>query len=364
MKFTASREKLLKPVQLIIGAVERRQTMPILSNFLFRNVDGHLVITATDLELEVSATVDVAPEGDAVTVPGRKLLDICKSLPDTSEISFALQGEKVEIRSGRSRFSLATLAAAEFPLVDAINVQETVSVEKEQLQFLIENTYFAMAQQDVRYYLNGLMLEIQQGKLRSVATDGHRLALADIKLEDSIPARQVIVPRKAVHEFLRILGGAEGTVDLALSDNHLQAQVGDIRFVTKLIDGKFPDYERVIPEAHEFVANIDRELVRAGLMRASILSNEKYRGIRLGLNNERLKIQAHNPEQEEAEEELEVSYQGPELEVGFNVNYLLDVLNTIHSNEVEFHLQDSNSSLLIQSPDNKNCKYVVMPMRL
>lgn len=364
MKFTTQREKLLKPIQLIIGAVERRQTMPILSNFLFRNVDGHLVVTATDLELEVSATVDIAPDGEAVTVPGRKLLDICKSLPDGNDVSFALQGEKVEIKSGRSRFSLATLAAAEFPLVDAIDVQDTVSVDKEQLQFLIENTYFAMAQQDVRYYLNGLMLEIQQGKLRAVATDGHRLALADIELEETVPVRQVIVPRKAVHEFMRILGSADGTVELALSANHLQAQIGEIRFVTKLIDGKFPDYQRVIPENHEFVANIDRELVRSGLMRASILSNEKYRGIRLGLNNERLKIQAHNPEQEEAEEELEVSYEGPELEVGFNVSYLLDVLNTIQSEEVQFYFQDSNSSLLIQSPDHKNCKYVVMPMRL
>ena len=364
MKFSTQRENLLKPIQLIIGAVERRQTMPILSNFLFRNVDGHLIITATDLELEVSASTDISPDGDAVTVPGRKLLDICKSLPDDSDVSFALQGEKVEIKSGRSRFSLATLSAAEFPLVDAIEVQETVQIEKEQLQFLIENTYFAMAQQDVRYYLNGLMLEIQQGKLRAVATDGHRLALAEIDLEETSPVRQVIVPRKAVHEFLRILGSAEGKVELALSANHLQAQIGTIRFVTKLIDGKFPDYQRVIPEGHEHIADVDRELVRSGLMRASILSNEKYRGIRLALNTERIKIQAHNPEQEEAEEELEVNYQGPELEVGFNVGYLLDVLNTIQSNEVQFYFQDSNSSLLIQSPENKNCKYVVMPMRL
>lgn len=364
MNFTIQREKLLKPIQLIIGAVERRQTMPILSNFLLRNVDGRLVITATDLELEVSASIDITPDGDAVTVPGRKLLDICKSLPDNSEISFALSGEKVEIKSGRSRFSLATLAAAEFPLVDSIEVQDTVSVDRDQLHFLIENTYFAMAQQDVRYYLNGLMLEIQQGKFRAVATDGHRLALADIKLEETVAAQQVIVPRKAVHEFMRILSTTDGNVELALSANHLQARMGEIRFVTKLIDGKFPDYQRVIPEGHEHMASIDRELVRAGLMRASILSNEKYRGIRLGLNNERLKIQAHNPEQEEAEEELEVAYQGPELEVGFNVSYLLDVLNTIQSEQVQFYFQDSNSSLLIQSPDNKDCKYVVMPMRL
>ena len=364
MNFKIARETLLKPIQQIIGAVERRQTMPILSNFLFREVDGRLVITATDLELEVSATVDISPEGDSVTVPGRKLLDICKSLPEGSEITFSLVGEKVELKSGRTRFSLATLAAEEFPLVDSIDVQESVSIDKDDLHFLIENTSFAMAQQDVRYYLNGLMLEIQQGILRAVATDGHRLALADVKLKDSIPVRQVIVPRKAVHELMRILSSAEGTVHLSLSANHLQAQVGEIKFVTKLIDGKFPDYQRVIPEGHELMASINREAVRAGLMRASILSNEKYRGIRLGLNPERLKIQAHNPEQEEAEDELEVSYQGPELEVGFNVSYLLDVLNTIQSEEVQFYFQDSNSSLLIQSSENSNCKYVVMPMRL
>ncbi len=364
MKFTIQRENLLKPMQQIIGAVERRQTMPILSNFLLRNVDGRLVITATDLELEVSATIDISPEGDSITVPGRKLLDICKSLPDGSEISFSLNGDKFELKSGRSRFSLATLNAAEFPLVDAIEVQEKVVVDKDQLHFLIENTAFAMAQQDVRYYLNGLMLEIQQGTLRAVATDGHRLALADISLEETVPVRQVIVPRKAVHEFMRILGSSDGSVELSLSVNHLMAQIGDIQFVTKLIDGKFPDYQRVIPEGHDLVATIDREAVRAGLMRASILSNEKYRGIRLALHKDRLKIQAHNPEQEEAEDELEISYEGPELEVGFNVSYLLDVLNTVHSTDVQFYLQDSNSSLLIQSPENQHSKYVVMPMRL
>ena len=364
MKFSIQREKLLKPIQLIIGAVERRQTMPILSNFLFRSVDGRLVITATDLELEVSATVDISPEGEAITVPGRKLLDICKSLPEGNNIQFSLSDEKVEIKSAKSRFTLATLAASEFPLVDDIEVDQTISIDKEQLHSLIEDTSFAMAQQDVRYYLNGLMMEADNSVLRTVATDGHRLSMANTDLENPGSDRQVIVPKKAVQEFMRILTAAEGTVDLAFSQNHLQANFGDIRFVTKLIDGKFPDYQRVVPEGHQHVATIDREILRSCLMRASILSNEKYRGVRLGFSENVLKIQAHNPEQEEAEEELDIQYSGPELEIGFNVSYLVDVLNAIKSNEVEFFLQDTNSSLLIVSPEMENRKYVVMPMRL
>ena len=364
MKFETQREKLLKPIQTIIGAVERRQTMPILSNFLFRNVDGNLVVTATDLELEITANLDINPEGESITVPGRKLVDICKSLPDNSDISFSSSGEKAEIKSAKSRFTLATLSPEDFPLVDSLETRESIVIDQAELHNLIESTAFAMAQQDVRYYLNGLLLELGESKLKAVATDGHRLALAEKELDQSVTVRQVILPRKAVHELVRILANFSGNVELILSDNHLQAQIGDIRFVTKLIDGKFPDYQRVIPQSHEYIANVNRELVRAGLMRASILSNEKYRGIRLGVSPETLRIQAHNPEQEEAEEELEVNYDGPSLEIGFNVSYLLDVLNTVSSDTVEFYLQDSNSSLLIQSSESKNAKYVVMPMRL
>ena len=364
MKFETQREKLLKPIQTIIGAVERRQTMPILSNFLFRNVDGNLVITATDLELEITANLDINPEGESITVPGRKLVDICKSLPDNSDITFSSSDEKAEIKSAKSRFTLATLSPEDFPLVDSLETRESIVIDHAELHNLIESTAFAMAQQDVRYYLNGLLLELGESKLKAVATDGHRLALAEKELDQSVTVRQVILPRKAVHELVRILANFSGNVELILSDNHLQAQIGDIRFVTKLIDGKFPDYQRVIPQSHEFIANVNRELVRAGLMRASILSNEKYRGIRLGVSPETLRIQAHNPEQEEAEEELEVNYNGPSLEIGFNVSYLLDVLNTLSSDTVDFYLQDSNSSLLIQSSESKNAKYVVMPMRL
>ena len=260
MKFNTPREQLLKPIQTIIGAVERRQTMPILSNFLFRNINGHLVITATDLELEISATTEIEAEGDSITVPGRKLLDICKSLPEVNEITFSSSGEKAEIKSGKSRFTLATLNATDFPLVEEAEAQQSISLKQNQLSDLIDSTNFAMAQQDVRYYLNGLLLELNEKDLTAVATDGHRLALATAEVSHSSDTRQVILPRKAVHELGRILSSHEGDLELVLSANHLQAQVGDIHFVTKLIDGKFPDYQRVIPISHELVIEVDREL--------------------------------------------------------------------------------------------------------
>lgn len=364
MNFSIERERLLKPMQQIIGAVERRQTMPILANFLFRNVNGQLVITATDLELEVSATVDIAIEGEAITIPGRKLLDICKSLPDGSKINFSINEDKVTVKSGKSRFSLLTLDAKDFPLVDAVDIDASITLHKDILQSLIEDSSFAMAQQDVRYYLNGLMMESNEGVIRTVATDGHRLALAEASTDIPAIDRQVIVPKKAVQEFMRILTTTEGDVELLFSQNHLQAKIGEIEFVTKLIDGKFPEYQRVIPFGHEHIATIERELLRTCLMRASILSNEKYRGVRLTFSESTLSIQTHNPEQEEAQEEVEIDYQGPEIEIGFNVSYLVDVLNTIKSEQVHFHVQDTNSSLLIVSPDSEQRKYVVMPMRL
>ncbi|MEM7304637.1 MAG: DNA polymerase III subunit beta [Pseudomonadota bacterium] len=365
MKFKIQRETLLKPIQQIVGAVERRQTMPILSNFLFRNVNGNLVITATDLELEVSASVDVSPDGEAITVPGRKLLDICKSLPEENELNFSHHDNKLELKSGKSRFTLATLPADEFPLVDGVEIDESITIDKDKLRSLIEDTSFAMAQQDVRYYLNGLMMEAKEDTLRTVATDGHRLSMAETQFETEGMDRQVIVPKKAVQEFMRILAAsANGKVELLFSQNHLQANLDEIKFVTKLIDGKFPDYQRVIPEGHQYIASIEREILRSSLMRTSILSNEKYRGIRLSFFKNNLKIQAHNPEQEEAEEIIDVTYDGPEIEIGFNVSYLIDVLNSIKSDQVNFYLQDTNSSLLIVSPETEHRKYVVMPMRL
>jgi DNA polymerase-3 subunit beta len=348
MKLTAPREDLLAPLQSVIGVVERRQTMPVLANVLLSARDNHLNITGTDLEVELVATsmVNIQQGGD-ITVPGRKLLDIFKSLPEQSSITLSTEGERISIKAGKSRFTLSTLPAAEFPLVEEI-----------------DKTHFSMAQQDVRYYLNGLLLETEGTSLRAVATDGHRLALCEMTLEEKAKTnQQVIVPRKGVLELQRTLG-TEGTIELAIGTNHIRAQIGAIRFTSKLIDGRFPEYGRVIPASPSRKVEADRELLRQALQRTAILSNEKYRGIRLTAKPELLVIQAHNPEQEEAEDQVEVAYQGEEVEIGFNVNYLLDALGAIESDKVEIGLTDSNSSCLIHPPGATHTRYVVMPMRL
>ncbi len=365
MKLTAEREKLLGPLQAVIGVVERRQTMPVLANVLLNVHDGRVAITATDLEVELVAAADVTVvQGGDVTVPGRKLLDILRALPEGQTVSLTLEGEKLVVKSGRSRFSLSTLAAAEFPVIDDINAQQTVRLPRKELQRLLEKTHFSMAQQDVRYYLNGLLLEIDGLMLRAVATDGHRLAIAEAELAVRAKAsQQVIVPRKGVLELQRILT-PEGDSELAIGSNHVRAQIGDVRFTSKLIDGKFPEYTRVIPAAPPAIIKADRDALRKALQRTAILSNEKYRGIRITVKKNAVTVQAHNPEQEEAEEEIEVAYDGNDLEVGFNVNYLLDALAAIDGAEVEVGLSDSNSSCLIRSPGVATSRYVVMPMRL
>jgi DNA polymerase III subunit beta len=365
MKLTADREKLLGPLQAVIGVVERRQTMPVLANVLLNVRDGRISITATDLEVELVASTDVnvLQAGD-ITVPGRKLLDILRALPEKTNVSLLLEAEKLIVKGGRSRFSLSTLPASEFPLVEDINAQQTVQVARKELQRLLEKTHFSMAQQDVRYYLNGMLLEIDGTTLRAVATDGHRLAVCEAPLAAKAKTpQQVIVPRKGVLELQRILD-SEGNTDLAIGTNHVRAQIGDVRFTSKLIDGKFPEYSRVIPAAPPALIKADRDSLRQALQRTAILSNEKYRGIRITVKKKVVTVQAHNPEQEEAEEEIEVNYDGGDLEVGFNVNYLLDALAAIDGAEVEIGLSDSNSSCLIRSPGTTDCRYVVMPMRL
>jgi DNA polymerase-3 subunit beta len=365
MKLTAEREKLLAPLQAVIGVVERRQTMPVLANVLLGVRQGQLSITATDLEVELVASTEVAVvEAGDITVPGRKFLDILRALPEKVSVSLTLEGEKVVIKAGRSRFSLATLPAGEFPVIEDINSQQTVQIPRKELLRLLEKTHFSMAQQDVRYYLNGMLLEIDALSLRAVATDGHRLALCETALSAKAKsAQQVIVPRKGVLELQRILTD-EGNAEVAIGTNHVRAQIGDVRFTSKLIDGRFPEYSRVIPAAAPNAIKADRDALRQALQRTAILSNEKYRGIRITVKKNILTVQAHNPEQEEAEEEIEVSYEGNDLEVGFNVNYLLDALAAIDGQEVELGLTDSNSSCLIRSPGNAAARYVVMPMRL
>ncbi|HXQ30722.1 MAG TPA: DNA polymerase III subunit beta [Steroidobacteraceae bacterium] len=364
MKFTSERERILEPLQAVIGVVERRQTMPILANVLLSAKNGLLTVTATDLEVELvaGAEVTVQQAGD-ITVPGRKLLDIVRALPDKAAVTFTLTGDKASLKAGKSRFTLTTLPAGDFPSIEEINPQLSFDVEQAALKRLIDKTHFSMAQQDVRYYLNGMLLESDGKALRTVATDGHRLALCEMELKTKSGTQQVIVPRKGILELQRLLG-AEGPVAVQVGSNHVRITLGAIRFTSKLIDGRFPEYNRVIPANPGRIVKADREALRRALQRTAILSNEKYRGIRLALRQNLLVLSAHNPEQEEAEEEVEVSYEGEEFEVGFNVNYLLDALAAVDGAEVEVGLTDANSSCLVRAPGGGTSRYVVMPMRL
>ncbi|MEO7775138.1 MAG: DNA polymerase III subunit beta [Steroidobacteraceae bacterium] len=369
MKLSASREQILEPLQSVIGVVERKQTMPILANVLLsaggKDKSAGLSFTGTDLEVELVAAGEASVQQPGeITIPGRKLLDIFRALPEKTNVTLSLDGDKVSIRAGRSRFSLSSLPATEFPVVEEINAQQSLSIGQADMRRLIDKTHFSMAQQDVRYYLNGTLLETDGKTLRAVATDGHRLAICEAVLTASVKnAQQVIVPRKGILELQRILG-SEGDLKLAIGTNHIRATIGDIRFTSKLIDGKFPEYSRVIPANPGRIITSDREQLRASLQRTAILSNEKYRGVRLSVKENLLTIQAHNPEQEEAEDQVEVSYKGEEMEIGFNVNYLLDALTAVEDEQVEIGLIDSNSSCLIRSPKVEAVKYVVMPMRL
>lgn len=364
MKLSSEREQILGPLQAVIGVVERRQTMPILANVLLAAKNGRLSVTATDLEVELVAGADVTvQQAGEITVPGRKLLDIVRALPDKVTVNLTLDGDRMIVKAGKSRFVLTTLPATDFPTVEEINPQQTFELEQTALRNLLDKTHFSMAQQDVRYYLNGMLLETDGKMLRTVATDGHRLALCEIELTTKGGTQQVIVPRKGVLELQRLMGD-EGSVGVQVGTNHIRVQLGDIRFTSKLIDGRFPEYGRVIPAKPTKLVKADRDALRRSLQRTSILSNEKYRGIRLALKPNLLTITAHNPEQEEAEEEIEVIYEGDEMEVGFNVNYLLDALGAVDGAEVEIGLTDSNSSCLVRAPGGGNAKYVVMPMRL
>jgi len=366
MKFQIEKENLLNPLQQIIGAVEKRQTMPALSNVLLRASDNLLTLTATDLEIElISQVVMIIDEPGEITVPARKLLDICKSLPAESVINFSVKDQKALVQSGRSRFSLATLSATDFPALDNINSIYAFELSQKTFSDIIAKTAFAMAQQDVRYYLNGLMLEISSNYLRAVATDGHRLAYCEKETNaDIADIKQVILPRKGVLELVRLLNDSDAMAKITLGNNHLQVEFNNLRLTSKLIDGRFPDYNRVIPTDGSNIIIADRDQLRQALIRASILSNEKYRGIRLILSKNLVKLQAQNPDQEEADVELEIVYTGDDIEIGFNVNYMLDVLNVTQSDTVQASLRDSNSSFLLTYPDQNDCKYVIMPMRL
>jgi len=370
MKFSIARDTLIKPLNLVAGVVERRQTLPILSNVLIALEGSKLSLTGTDLEVELVGRLDLeAPgvDGD-VTVPARKLVDICKSLPEGSNIEFSIEGGKATVKAGRSRFTLSTLPAADFPAVEANAGDISLEMEQALVKQLIDGTAFAMAQQDVRYYLNGLYFEVLGGRLRVVATDGHRLALATAPQRVEATDLGVIIPRKGVLELSRLL---EGTTPIALSigTNHIRATTEQFTFTSKLVDGKFPDYERVIPKNPDKLVVGDRAELKQAFTRTAILSNEKYRGVRLRLSQNSLDITANNPEQEQAEEVVAVEYSGAEMEIGFNVSYLLDVLSVLSQAQVRLCLSDEASSALLehaQQPSDHEPErlYVVMPMRL
>ncbi len=368
MKFSVGRDALLKPLQLVAGVVERRQTLPVLSNVLFEVRGNTLRLTGTDLEVEMVAALNLSADAQdgEVTIPGRKLLDIVKSLPAGSDIKVEKDGAKAVIKCGRSRYSLATLPASEFPNIEQGVGNQTLAIDVDLLKKLIDSTSFSMAQQDVRYYLNGMLMEVSADRLRTVATDGHRLAMADATIATGAAGKtQVIVPRKGIQELARLLTeDGDAQAKLTLGGNHIRAEYGNLTFTSKLIDGKFPDYERVLPKNSDKVVIAQREELRLALSRAAILSNEKYRGIRLTLASGTLGIVANNPEQEEAQEEIGVDYQGSELEIGFNVSYLLDVLNTLKGAQVKLAMGDANSSALVSDADAASAWYVVMPMRL
>ena len=366
MKFKIDREVLLKPLQQVIGVVERRQTLPILGHVLLKSIDGDMTLTATDLEIEmVARVVAEGTEDFQTTIPARKLLDICKALPDSATINFSIDENRVSLTSARSRFSRASLPAKDVPGLDEIEGQQSFSIPQKELKSLFDKTSFAMAQQDVRYYLNGILMEITAGTIKLVATDGHRLALSEVKLVTGVDEdRQIIIPRKAVLELSRLLESGDSPAKCILSQNHFRVETSSLVFTTKLIDGKFPDYQRVIPVDGNKTMEVNRETLKGSMSRIAILSNEKYRGIRLSLTEGNLSIQANNPDQEEAEEELQVDYTESDMEIGFNVTYLIDVLNVLNSEKVQIKLKDSNSSAIISDSQDDSSLYVVMPMRL
>lgn len=366
MRFSLQREVLLKPLAQVVNVVERRQTLPVLANLLAR-VEGDLLsLTGTDLEVEMVARTKVEDaEPGETTIPARKLFEIVRALPDGSRVTISQSGDKISVQAGRSRFTLASLPANDFPALDEVDATERVKVAEAGLKELIERTAFAMAQQDVRYYLNGLLFDLRDKALRCVATDGHRLALCEAVLEETVQTkRQIIVPRKGVLELQRLLEGGDRELELEMGRSHIRVKRDDVTFTSKLIDGRFPDYEAVIPIGADREVRIDREALRASLQRAAILSNEKYRGVRIEVSPGQIKINAHNPEQEEAQEEVEADTKVDSLVIGFNVNYLLDALSALREEQIILQLRDANSSALVRESSSDKCRHVVMPLRL
>ncbi|MDN3679358.1 DNA polymerase III subunit beta [Vibrio tapetis subsp. quintayensis] len=366
MKFTIERSHLIKPLQQVSGALGGRPTLPILGNLLLKVEDNTLSMTATDLEVELVSRV--ALEGDfeagSITVPSRKFLDICRGLPDAAVITVVLDADRIQLRSGRSRFSLATLPASDFPNIEDWQDDVALSLSQGDLRGLVEKTQFSMANQDVRYYLNGMLFEVDGTTLRSVATDGHRMAVSQTTLVGEFENKQIIVPRKGVQELVKLLDSPEQDVTLQIGSSNIRAEVNNFTFTSKLVDGRFPDYRRVMPQSSNKTLEASCDELRQAFSRAAILSNEKFRGVRVNFDGSEMRITANNPEQEEAEEVLDVSYQGDALEIGFNVSYVLDVLNTLRCDQVRISMSDANASALVENAQDDSAMYVVMPIRL
>jgi DNA polymerase-3 subunit beta len=361
-----ARDALLKPLQAVSGIVERRHTLPILANVLLEQRDGRLFVTATDLEMQITAHSDLAgKESQAVTVAARKLQDLLRALPEDTTLNVDAVASKMTVRAGRSRFNLQTLPASDYPRM-GLNDEQLQSLELPQkdLRGLLKSAEFAMAQQDIRYYLNGMLLVLDRSTLQAVATDGHRLSWASLKVHGDYQRQEVILPRKTVLELGKLLADADEPVAIDILANQVRFRFGNVELVSKVVDGKFPDYNRVIPSGHAKKIELARAELLQALQRAAILSNEKFRGVRLVLAPEHLRIICTNSEQEEAEEELEVAYGGDPLDIGFNVTYLLDVLQNQSAERVQFAFGDANSSALVTVPERDDYKYVVMPMRI
>ena len=361
-----ARDALLKPLQAVSGIVERRHTLPILANVLLEQKDGHLYVTATDLEMQITAHAALpGKDGQATTVGARKLQDLLRALPDDSTLNIDVGNNKMTVRAGRSRFNLQTLAAADYPRISVATEQlQTLTLPQKDLRALFKLVEFAMAQQDIRYYLNGMLLVVDKSTLQAVATDGHRLSWASIGVAGDYSRQDVILPRKTVLELGKLLTDSDDQVTVDILGNQVRFRFANVELVSKVVDGKFPDFNRVIPVGHAKQIELDRLELLAALQRAAILSNEKFRGVRVVLGADQLKIICTNSEQEEAEEELTVAYKGDPLDIGFNITYLLDALSNLSVGRVKFAFGDANSSALVTMPERDDYKYVVMPMRI
>ena len=366
MKFITEKAQIVDSLQNAAAVAERRQTIPILANLRLKTVNGKLEVTATDLEIQIktySDLIEIQEEGET-TVSARKMSELCRSLPEGENVNFSLSNGKLTVSSSNFHADFATISPDDFPEIEINEEQTPITVESSVLKRLLSKTSFSMALQDVRYYLNGMLLEIEGNKINGVATDGHRLAFSSATTNAADLDVRNILPRKAVLELSKLLSPNEGTVELLIGASYVDVRSENLSFSSKLIDGKYPDYNKVFPTGEPLPLEISKEILQSALSRASVLSNEKYRGVRFQLSENKLKLTANNPEQESAEEEVDVIYKGSELEVGFNIGYLLDVLNSIESETVSFEFYGEDSSCIIKEQNSEDDVYVIMPMRL